>query len=143
MLYATNMLTKYASNPRKEHGKAILYIPDSSKEFYSHADVDFSVEWNKDFSKLDPSTTKSISGWFILYANCPVIWYLKIQSQVALSSTKAKYIDLSHALQDAIPVMSLLSEMREGGFHIISTMPRIFCRAFETTQGLQNWQDCL
>ncbi|KAL7484860.1 hypothetical protein ACHAW6_010466, partial [Cyclotella cf. meneghiniana] len=100
ILYATHMVAKYASSPRKEHGKAILYIvwyliknhnlglhfkPDSSKGFYCYADVDFSGEWNRDFAETDPSTAKSRSGWFILYANCPVIWCSKLQSPVALS----------------------------------------------------------
>ena len=96
------MVAKYSSNPKQEHGQAIIYIvryliktrdlgllfkPDPSKGFYCYADVDFSGEWNKDFAELDPSTAKSRSGWFILYANCPVIWCSKLQSQVALFIT--------------------------------------------------------
>ena len=61
---------------------------------------------------MDPSTAKSQSGWIISYANCPVIWCSKLQTQVALSTTEAEYIALSWALHDVIPVMSLLSEMR-------------------------------
>ncbi|KAL7474003.1 hypothetical protein ACHAW6_000506, partial [Cyclotella cf. meneghiniana] len=150
ILYATHMVAKYASNPRKEHGEAILHIvryliktcdlglhfkPDSSKGFYCYAEADFSGEWNQDFAETDPSTAKSRSGWFILYANCPVIWCSKLQSQVALSTTEAEYIALSQALCDVIPVMSLLSEMRERKFNIISEQPRIFCKAFEDNSG--------
>ncbi|KAL7475408.1 hypothetical protein ACHAW6_001324 [Cyclotella cf. meneghiniana] len=150
ILYATHMAAKYASNPRKEHGEAIMYIvryliktrnvglhfkPDSSKGFYCYADADFSGEWNRDFAETDPSTAKSRSGWFILYANCPVIWCSKLQSQVAMSTTEAEYIALSQALRDVIPVMSLLSEMRERKFNIISEQPRIYCKAFEDNSG--------
>ncbi|KAL7474048.1 hypothetical protein ACHAW6_000046, partial [Cyclotella cf. meneghiniana] len=149
-LYATHMVAKYASNPRKEHGEAILYIvryliktcdlglhfkPDSTKGFYCYADADLSGEWNRDFAETYSSTAKSRSGWFILYANCLVIWCSKLESQVALSTTKAEYIALSQALRDVIPVMSLLSEMRERKFNIISEQPRIFCKAFEDNSG--------
>ncbi|KAL7482344.1 hypothetical protein ACHAW6_008012 [Cyclotella cf. meneghiniana] len=126
------MVAKSSSNPRQEHGKAIIYIiryliktrdlshhfkPDPSKDFYCYADADFSVEWSKDFVKLDPSTAKSRSGWFMLYANCPVIWCSKLQSQVALSTTKVEYIVLSQALRDAIPVMALLATLKTFVIH--------------------------
>ncbi|KAL7477853.1 hypothetical protein ACHAW6_003644 [Cyclotella cf. meneghiniana] len=139
--YATHMVAKYSSNPKQEHGQAIIYIvrylikthdlglhfkPDASKGFYCYADVDFSGEWNKDFAELDPSTAKSRSGWFILYANCPVIWCSKMQLQVALSITEAEYIALSQALCDVIPIMALLEEIREHHFQIICN-----CKAFE------------
>ena len=150
ILYATHMVAKYASDPRKEHSEAILYIvryliktrdiglhfkPDTSKGFYCYADADFSGNWNKDFSETDPSTAKSRSGWFISYANCPVIWCSKLQTQVALSTTEAEYIALSQALRDVIPVMSLLGEMREHNFKIISLQPRLYCKAFEDNSG--------
>ncbi|KAL7479730.1 hypothetical protein ACHAW6_008691 [Cyclotella cf. meneghiniana] len=148
--YATHMVAKYSSNPKQEHGQAIIYIaryliktrdlglhfkPDSSKGFYCYADADFSGEWNKEFAELDPSTAKSRSGWFILYANCPVIWCSKLQSQVALSTTEAEYIALSQALRDVIPIMALLHEMRERQFHVICEAPRIYCKAFEDNSG--------
>ena len=148
--YATHMVAKYSSNPKQEHGQTIVYIaryliktrdlglhfkPDSSKGFYCYADADFSGEWNKEFAELDPSTAKSRSGWFILYANCPVIWCSKLQSQVALSTTEAEYIALSQALRDVIPIMALLHEMRERQFHVICEAPRIYCKAFEDNSG--------
>jgi hypothetical protein len=116
------MVAKYSSNPKQEHDQAIIYIvqylintrdlglyfkPDSSKGFYCYADADFLGEWNKEFDEIDPSTAKSRSGWFILHANCPVIWCSKLQSQVALSTMEAEYIALSQALRDVIRIMAL------------------------------------
>ncbi|KAL7474425.1 hypothetical protein ACHAW6_000398 [Cyclotella cf. meneghiniana] len=97
--------------------------------------MDFSGEWNKDFAELYPSTAKSTSGWFILYANCLVIWSSKLQLQVALSTTEAEYIALSLALHDVIPIMALLEEMRERHFQIICKAPGIYCKAFEENSG--------
>ena len=62
---------------------------------------------------------KSRSGWVVLYANCPIIWASKLQTQVALSTTEAKYIAMSMALRDVIPIMSLVQEMRDRNFEVI------------------------
>ncbi len=69
--------------------------PDPTKGFKCYCDSDFSGLWNKEFAPVDPSTAKSRSGWVILYAGCPVSWASKLQSQVALSTTKAEYIAMS------------------------------------------------
>jgi hypothetical protein len=128
IMYATHQVAKYSSNPRQSHGEAILYLvhylkktrdigikftPDPTKGFEYYCDSDFSGLWNKEFAPVDPSTAKSQSGWIIFYAGCPVSWASKLQSQVALSTTKAEYIAMSQALHNVIPVMNLLQETRE------------------------------
>jgi hypothetical protein len=128
IMYATHQVAKYSSNPRQSHGEAILYLvsylkktrdiglkftPDPTKGFECYCDSDFSGLWNKEFVPVDPSTAKSQSGWIIFYAGCPISWASKIQSQVALSTTKAEYIAMSQALCDVIPVMNLLQGMRD------------------------------
>jgi len=79
---------------------------------------------------VDPSTAKSRSGWVIFYAECPVSWASKLQSQVVLSTTEAEYIALSQALRDVIPVMNLLQEMREQKFQVICNEPYVYCKGF-------------
>jgi hypothetical protein len=150
IMYAVHMVAKYASDPRTEHGEAVLYIvryliktkhygirykPDESKGFYCYADADFSGEWNKEYAETDPSTAKSRSGWIVMYANCPIIWCSKLQSQVALSTTEAEYIALSQALRDIIPIMDLVLEIRELNFQVICSAPKIYCKAFEDNSG--------
>jgi len=56
---------------------------------------------------------KSRSGWIIFYAGCPISWATKLQSQVALSTTKSEYIAMSQALKDIIPIMGLMQKMRK------------------------------
>ncbi|KAL7484559.1 hypothetical protein ACHAW6_010190 [Cyclotella cf. meneghiniana] len=130
------MVAKYASNPRKENETWYSSNkPDSSKRFYDYADVEFSGEWNRDFAETDPTTTKSRSDCFILNDNCPVIWCYKLQSQVALSTTVAEYIALSQAPSNIIPVMSLLSKMREHKFTVILVQLQIYCEDFQDNSG--------
>jgi hypothetical protein len=84
---------------------------------------------------MDPSTTKSRSKWIIFYAGCPISWASKLQSQIALSTTKAKYIAMSQALRDAIPVMNLLQEMREQNFKVVCVASYVYCKVFEDNAG--------
>ena len=86
----------------------LRFKPDPSKGFQCYFDADFAGNWNKDFVATDPSTAKSRSGWIVFYAACPIIWASKLQSQVALSTTKAEYIAMSMALRDIIPLMELI-----------------------------------
>jgi hypothetical protein len=47
----------------------------------------------------------------ICYANCPIVCCSKLQTEVALSTAKAEYIALSHALREVIPLQSLTKEI--------------------------------
>eukprot|EP00804_Cyclotella_cryptica_P002088 CCRYP_006519-RA/>CCRYP_006519-RA protein AED:0.24 eAED:0.25 QI:0/0/0/1/1/1/2/0/185 len=84
-----SVVDKYSSDPRKEHGEAIVYIvrylkktchlglkfrPNESTGSECYCDADFACKWNKDFAQHDPSMAKSRGGWFIFYARCPIIW---------------------------------------------------------------------
>jgi hypothetical protein len=137
-MYTTHQIAKYSSDPRTSHGEAVLYLicylkktrelglhfkPDPNKGFECYCDADFSGLWNKAFAPVDPSTSKSRSGWIIFYAGCPVSWSSKLQSQVALSTTEAEYIAMSQALRDVIPIMGLLQEMREQDFKVLCIEP--------------------
>jgi hypothetical protein len=60
----------------------------------------------------------------------------KLHSQIVLSTTKAKYITMSQALCDIIPVMSLvLQEMREQSFKAVYIKPYVYCKVFENNAG--------
>jgi hypothetical protein len=93
IIYAMHQITKYSSDPRESHGEAILYLvcylkntrnlglkfkPDPKKGFECYCDADFSGNLNKEFALVDPSTTKSRSGWIIFYTECPVSWASKL-----------------------------------------------------------------
>ena len=152
IIFAVHQLARYSSDPKEAHGTAIMYLcmylnktrnlglmfkPDSSKGFECYADADFCGAWNKAFAEVDPSTSKSRSGWYVFYAGCPIIWAskLQIQTQVALSTTEAEYIALSSALRDVIPIMQLVEEVKKKGFQVICTAPFVYCKAFEDNSG--------
>jgi hypothetical protein len=128
IMYATHQIAKYSTDCRQSPGEAILYLvhylkktrnpglkfkPDPKKGFKCYCDADFSGNWSREFTHMDPSTAKSQSGWIIFYAGCPVSWASKLESQIVLSTAEAEYITMSQALCDVIPIMNLLQEMRE------------------------------
>ncbi len=85
---------------------------------------------------MDPSIGKSQSRWITFYTGCSVSWASKLQSQIALSTTEAKYIAMSQALCDVIPIMNLLQEMREQNFKVICIKPcYVYCKEFEDNSG--------
>jgi hypothetical protein len=146
IMYATHQIAKYLADPRVPHGDAILYLvhylkktqnigicfnPDPTKGFDCYCDADFLGNWNRDLAHDDPSTVKSRSGWIVYYAGCPIVWVSKLQSQVALSTTEAKYIAMYMALQDVLPIMHLVKEMKGKGFSVLCTKPYVYCKVFE------------
>jgi hypothetical protein len=83
IMYATHQTAKYSSDSRTSHGEAVLYLihylkktrdlglffkPDPNKDFECYCDADFSGLCNKAFAPVDPSSSKSQSGWIIFYA---------------------------------------------------------------------------
>ena len=150
ILYAVHQCARFSHNPRKEHTEAVIYLarylkgtkevgfkfkPDASKSFEVYADADYCGNWTKEFCETDPSTAKSRSGWIIFYAGCPITWASKMQTHVATSTTMAEYIALSSALRDLIPLMELMDEIKERGHEIVSSEPKVYCKAFEDNTG--------
>jgi len=120
---------------KKTRDLGLLFKPDRNKDFEFYCDADFSGLWNKALAPVDPSTSKSQSGWLIFYAGCPISRASKLQSQVALSTTKAEYIAMSQALEDIIPIMGLLQEVREQDFKVLCTEPLVYCKVLEDNSG--------
>jgi hypothetical protein len=48
---------------------------------------------------------------------------------------KAEYIALSQSLREVIPMMQLPQELKDKGFSIDSTEPKIYCKEFEDYSG--------
>jgi hypothetical protein len=53
----------------------------------------------------------------------------------ALSTAEAKYIALLTALHNVIPMMDLLSELKDNGFDV-QNKPTLLCKLFEDKSGV-------
>ena len=76
----------------------------------------------------------SRTGYIINYANCPVIWSSKLQSEIALSTTEAEYIALSQSLRDVLPLVGLLRELQRS-IPFDPATPVVHCKIHEDNQG--------
>ena len=65
-----------------------------------------------------------------MYANCPVLWCSKLQTEIALSTTEAEYIALSQSMREVIPFMTLLQEINKI-FPINTKKAQFHCKVFE------------
>ena len=59
----------------------------------------------------DPRDNKSTSGYEFMLASGPIMWKLKKQMSVALSTTEAEYYVLEIACQEAIWIRQLFQEL--------------------------------
>src|SRR5690242_3872909 len=62
----------------------------------------------------DPADQKSILGYLFKLADGPIAWRSKKQLTVALSSMEAEYMSLTIAVQEAIWLRTLLTELEIG-----------------------------
>ena len=90
--------------------KGLTHEPDVEKGLEVFVDADFAGGFEKSTAE-DPASVHSRTGFVIKYAGCPIVWKLKLQTEIALSTTEAEHIALSTALREVIPIMHLLREL--------------------------------
>jgi hypothetical protein len=124
--FAVHQCTRFSTCPMRVHEIAICrvcrYLQATSTKglilhpFLHHrnldcfVDADFAGLWTED-SSSEVTSVQSRTGYVILFADCPVLWVSKLQTEVAPSTIEAKYIVLSQAMQDLIPMKALLTEL--------------------------------
>jgi hypothetical protein len=74
-----------------------------------YVDADFAGLYGVEDSQ-DPISVKSQTGDVILIANCPWLWVLKLQSEIALSTLESEFIALSSNFRSLIPTKRLIKE---------------------------------
>ena len=73
-------------------------------------DAAFDAGWQEaDSNNLE--NVLSRTGYVIYYANCPLLWSSKLQTEIVLSTVESEYIALSQAMRDVIPLIHLLTEI--------------------------------
>ena len=75
----------------------------------------------------------SRSGFIIKYADCPIYWSSKLQTEIALSTAKAEYIALSSSLREVILLMTVMDELNEV-FPLLMETPQFYCKVWEDNQ---------
>ncbi|KAI2513007.1 hypothetical protein MHU86_1298 [Fragilaria crotonensis] len=112
----------------------MIYSP-GNQSFDVYVDASFTGDWDPTVADWDSDTARSRTGYVILYANCPVIWASKLQSEIALSTTESEYLAISAATREVLPLMELVQEMQQHGCGLTATTPHLHCRVFEDNSG--------
>ena len=149
--FATHQCAHYMSDPKKSHARAVRWIgryllhsrrkgirfkADITRGLEVFVDASFAGNWDKqDALTGDRDTARSRHGYILLYYGCPLIWKSQLQTEIALSSTESEYTGLSYALREAIPLMTLLEELKTHGFPVDQTKASVQCKVFEDNSG--------
>ena len=59
----------------------------------------------------DPICARSRTGFVLTFANCPLLWVSKLQTEIALSTLHSEYVILSHSVRALLPLKSLIKEV--------------------------------
>ena len=115
--YAVGKTARYSSNPSTTHWSAVkrimrylrgteelglAYIRNREERFVGYSDAD----WAGD---LDDRI--STSGYIFQLSGAPISWRSKKQTCVALSTAEAEYMALASAVQEAIWLERLISDL--------------------------------
>lgn len=118
IVFATNHLARFLSNPGEKHltaAKRILrYIskdPDSGIEFTKSVNPTLEAFSDSDFSG-DPSTARSTSGSLIKLCGGPISWRSCLQRDVVLSSTEAEYLALTETCRQLAWIRNIPEELQ-------------------------------
>ena len=136
--YAVHACARYSHNPKKSHATAVKHIlrylqgtklkgmlikPNSSNDLNCFVDSDFAGNYAVHHDQ-DPNSTKSRTGYVILYQGCPILWVSKMQTQCALSTMESEYLALSQSMRDLIPLREILKEINDVVFKKANLTPR-------------------
>lgn len=142
LAFAVHNAARHSANSRELHIKAVHQI---CQYLAGTADKGMTCKVKKqgfrvyvnanNTAKDDPRTAHSRTGFVITYANCPILWLSKLQTQKALSTTEAKYLALSEALWHTIPLLELTKEVIAQNILHIDTEAQMICTLFEDNTG--------
>ena len=147
--YAVHQCARFSHDPKAEHGQAVkqigrylkgtkdkgIILKPKGNNLDLFVDADFAGNWDQEIAAEDPATSLSRHGYVLKYHGVPILWASQLQSLTALSTTEAEYIGMSRALQDTLPLVWLLEEMKSHGHKIFSSTAKVHCRVFQDNSG--------
>ncbi len=81
----------------------------------AYPDTDFAGMYGRE-EYTDPACAKSWNGFIIAFADCPVLWQSKLQTETALSTMEAKIIALPACSRELFPILVGKSTWNSGEF---------------------------
>ena len=77
-----------------------------------YPDADFAGMYGHE-KPTDPASTKSCSGFIILFAGVPILWQSRLQTETALSTMEAEVNALAVCMRELIPIIDMVKELTQ------------------------------
>jgi hypothetical protein len=104
--YAVNTLSKYLENPGPEHWNAVKhvfgYLAGTLELELTYGKEEMELKGYSDADGSMDEDRKAISGYAFLIDGGAVSWSSKKQEIIALSTTEAEYVAVTHAAKEAL-----------------------------------------
>ena len=123
--FSVHQCTHFSTNPKASHEQVFMWIvryflhtktkginftPTKEYGLNCYVDSDFAGLFrSENLSKR--ASALSYTGFAIKYSAVPILWVSKLQTEIAMSMTEAKYIALSNAMRELITAQALLKEL--------------------------------
>ena len=123
--YAVHQCAKFSADPKLSHqiavkrigrylkttaDKGLILRPDGTHQLNAYSDSDFAGNWSRNLAHMRNSHY-SRAGCVITYSGCPIHWFNRLETEIALSTCKAEYIALSMSCRSLIPLQCILEEL--------------------------------
>ena len=92
----------------KEWG--LIMNPTRQMTLNCYVDADFAGLWGQE-DRQDPTCVKSRTGFMLEFSGCLLLQVSKLQTEIALSTTEAKYIALSQSMRELLLAKCMLKEV--------------------------------
>ena len=97
----------------KENG--LVFNPSKKLVVDCYADADFAGLWGHEYHQ-DPIFARSKTGFVVTFANFPLLWVSKLQTEIDFSTLHSDYVLLSHFVRALLPLKSLIKEVIDNLF---------------------------
>ena len=77
--------------------KDLVFNPSNKLVVDCYANAEFAGLWGYE-NPLDPIFARSRTIFVVSFANCPMLWVSKLQTDIALSTLRSEYVAFSHSV---------------------------------------------
>jgi len=114
--YAVGVVSRFLSNPGKEHWNAVKwilrYLKGTAKSCLCFGNGDLTLSGYSDADMAgDVDSRKSISGYLITFAGGAISWQSRLQKCIALSTTEAEFIAITEGCKEILWMKNFLQEL--------------------------------
>ena len=90
----------------------LVFNPHKKLVVGCYADEYFTGLWGHENSR-ETICARSIPGYVATYANLPLLWLSKLQTEIDLSTLHSGYAELSHSIIELLSLNSIIKEVIE------------------------------